>query len=294
MCDEAVIVRNQGTIFLAGPPLVKAATGEEVTAEELGGGDTHTRISGVADHLAENDADALRIAREIFAAMPRTTPTPLARATPELPAYDPEEIYGIVARDPRKQTDARELIARMVDGSRFHEFKALYGPTLVTGFAHLHGYPVGILANQGVLFSESALAGQHFIELASARIPLVFPQNITGFIVGSAHEQGRIVDGAKMVNAVANAAVRSSPCRSATVMAPATRVGAHQPRSVVVAEQLHLGVAAAAGCNAPHGGSSSSRHRQGARLAEADKLTARSGANHTRKAACIAMARFWD
>src|SRR6188508_688933 len=134
MCDEAVIVKNQGTIFLAGPPLVKAATGEEVTAEELGGGDTHTRISGVADHLAENDADALRIAREIFAAMPRTTPTPLARATPELPAYDPEEIYGIVARDPRKQTDARELVARMVDGSRFHEFKALYGPTLVTGF----------------------------------------------------------------------------------------------------------------------------------------------------------------
>jgi acetyl-CoA carboxylase carboxyltransferase component len=209
MCDEAVIVKNQGTIFLAGPPLVKAATGEEVTAEELGGGDTHTRISGVADHLAENDADALRIAREIFAAMPRTTPTPLARATPEPPAYDPDEIYGIVARDPRKQTDARELIARMVDGSRFHEFKALYGPTLVTGFAHVHGYPVGILANQGVLFSESALKATHFIELCAARgIPLVFLQNITGFIVGKRYEQGGIAkDGAKMVNAVANAAV---------------------------------------------------------------------------------------
>jgi acetyl-CoA carboxylase carboxyltransferase component len=209
MCDEAVIVRNQGTIFLAGPPLVKAATGEEVTAEELGGGDTHTRISGVADHLAENDADALRIAREIFAAMPATTPTPLARATPEPPAYDPAEIYGLVARDPRKQTDARELVARLVDGSRFHEFKTLYGPTLVTGFAHLHGYPVGILANQGVLFSESALKATHFIELCAARrIPLVFLQNITGFIVGKRYEQGGIAkDGAKLVNAVANAAV---------------------------------------------------------------------------------------
>jgi 3-methylcrotonyl-CoA carboxylase beta subunit len=209
MCDEAVIVRNQGTIFLAGPPLVKAATGEEVTAEELGGGDTHTRISGVADHLANDDADALRIAREIFAAMPRQQPTPLARATPEAPAYDPAELYGIVARDPRKQTDARELVARLVDGSRFHEFKALYGPTLVTGFAHLHGYPVGILANQGVLFSESALKATHFIELCCARrIPLVFLQNITGFIVGKRYEHGGIAkDGAKMVNAVANAAV---------------------------------------------------------------------------------------
>src|SRR5690242_17834465 len=209
MCDEAVIVRNQGTIFLAGPPLVKAATGEEVTAEELGGGDTHTRISGVADHLAENDADALRIAREIFDALPATSPTPLARATPEAPAYDPAEIYGIVARDPRKQTDARELIARLVDGSRFHEFKALYGPTLVTGFAHVHGYPVGIVANQGVLFSESALKATHFIELACARgVPLLFLQNITGFIVGKKYEHGGIAkDGAKMVNAVANAAV---------------------------------------------------------------------------------------
>ena len=209
MCDEAIIVRNQGTIFLAGPPLVKAATGEEVSAEELGGGETHTRISGVADHLAENDADALRIAREIFAAMPPVEPAALARATPEPPAYDPAEIYGLVARDPRKQTDARELIARLVDGSRFHEFKALYGPTLVTGFAHLHGYPVGIVANQGVLFSESALKATHFIELCCARgVPLVFLQNITGFIVGKRYEQGGIAkDGAKMVNAVANAAV---------------------------------------------------------------------------------------
>ena len=209
MCDEAVIVKNQGTIFLAGPPLVKAATGEEVTAEELGGGDTHTRISGVADHLAADDADALRIAREIFAAMPRATSLGIARTAAEPPAYDPDELYGIVARDPRKQTDARELIARLVDGSRLHEFKTLYGPTLVTGFAHVHGYPVGILANQGVLFSESALKATHFIELCAARrIPLVFLQNITGFIVGKRYEQGGIAkDGAKLVNAVANAAV---------------------------------------------------------------------------------------
>src|SRR6058998_284819 len=209
MCDEAVIVRNQGTIFLGGPPLVRAATGEEVTAEELGGGDVHTRISGVADHLAADDADALRIAREIFAALPAPRPAPLAREAVEEPAYDPRELYGIVARDPRKLTDARELVARLVDGSRLHEFKALYGPTLVTGFAHLHGYPVGILANQGVLFSESALKATHFIELACARrVPLVFLQNITGFMVGKQYEQGGIAkDGAKMVNAVANAAV---------------------------------------------------------------------------------------
>ena len=209
MCDETVIVKNQGTIFLGGPPLVRAATGEEVTAEELGGGDVHTRISGVADHLAADDADALRTAREILAALPAPRPTLLARATPEDPAYDPRELYGIVSRDPRRATDARELIARLVDGSRFHEFKTLYGPTLVTGFAHLHGYPVGILANQGVLFSESALKATHFIELACARgVPLVFLQNITGFIVGKKYEQGGIAkDGAKMVNAVANAAV---------------------------------------------------------------------------------------
>jgi 3-methylcrotonyl-CoA carboxylase beta subunit len=209
MCDEAVIVQNQGTIFLAGPPLVKAATGEDVTAEELGGGDVHTRISGVADHLAHDDADALRIAREIFAALPKPPPPTLAHEPPEPPAYDPAELYGVIARDPRQATDAREVIARLVDGSRFHEFKPRYGTTLITGFAHLHGCPVAILANQGVLFSESALKGTHFIELACARgVPLLFLQNITGFIVGKRYEQGGIAkDGAKMVHAVANAAV---------------------------------------------------------------------------------------
>src|SRR6185503_12963053 len=209
MCDETVIVQNQGTIFLGGPPLVRAATGEEVTAEELGGGDVHTRISGVADHLAADDADALRIAREILAALPPPGRASLERATPEEPAYDPRELYGIVSRDPRRQTDARELIARLVAGSRLHEFKPRYGTTLVTGFANLHGYPVGILANQGVLFSESALKATHFIELACARgVPLLFLQNITGFIVGKRYEHGGIAkDGAKMVNAVANAAV---------------------------------------------------------------------------------------
>ena len=209
MCDETVIVREQGTIFLGGPPLVRAATGEEVTAEELGGGDVHTRVSGVADHLAEDDADALRIAREIVSALPPAARARLDREAPEDPAYDPQELYGIVSRDPRRATDAREIIARLVDGSRFHEFKPLYGPTLVTGFAHLHGYPVGILANQGVLFSESALKATHFIQLACARgVPLVFLQNITGFIVGKRYEHGGIAkDGAKMVNAVANAAV---------------------------------------------------------------------------------------
>jgi 3-methylcrotonyl-CoA carboxylase beta subunit len=209
MCDETVIVREQGTIFLGGPPLVRAATGEEVTAEELGGGDVHTRISGVADHLAADDADALRIARDVLAALPAPRRTPLACEPPEAPAYDPRELYGIVSRDPRRVTDAHEIIARLVDGSRFHEFKARYGTTLVTGFAHLHGYPVGILANQGVLFSESALKATHFIELAGVRgVPLLFLQNITGFIVGKQYEHGGIAkDGAKMVNAVANVAV---------------------------------------------------------------------------------------
>jgi 3-methylcrotonyl-CoA carboxylase beta subunit len=211
MCDEAIIVRDQGTIFLGGPPLVQAATGEQVTAEELGGGDVHTRISGVADHLADDDAHALRIARSTFAnlrgagdQMPGS-----AREATEEPAYPAEELYGVIPRDPRKPYDVREVIARLVDGSRFHEFKALYGPTLVTGFARLHGFPVGILANNGVLFSESALKGTHFIELAAARrIPLLFLQNITGFIVGKRYEHGGIAkDGAKMVNAVANAAV---------------------------------------------------------------------------------------
>ena len=211
MSDEAIIVKNQGTIFLAGPPLVKAATGEEVTAEELGGGDVHTRISGVADHLADDDAHALEMARDIFAhlggAMLRRPALDLRASEP--PQFDPAEIYGVLPRDLRTPYDVREIIARLVDGSRFHEFKARYGTTLVTGFAHLHGIPVGILANQGVLFSESALKATHFIELASQRgIPLLFLQNISGFMVGRQYEHGGIAkDGAKMVHAVANAPV---------------------------------------------------------------------------------------
>ena len=209
MSDEAVIVRNQGTIFLAGPPLVKAATGEEVTAEELGGGDVHTRISGVADHLADDDAHALEIARDIVAHLGPAGRANVDLLDPEPPRYDPEEIYGLLPRDLRTPYDVRELIARLVDGSRFHEFKARYGTTLVTGFAHLHGMPVGILANQGVLFSESALKATHFIELAAQRqVPLLFLQNISGFMVGRQYEHGGIAkDGAKMVHAVANAPV---------------------------------------------------------------------------------------
>ncbi len=209
MSDETVIVKERGTIFLAGPPLVKAATGEEVTAEELGGGDVHTRISGVADHLAEDDGHAIEITRSIFENLP-TRPAPEVERLPaEPPAYDPEEVYGIVPKNPRRPLEIKEVIARLVDGSRFHEFKARYGATLVTGFAHVHGYPVGILANNGVLFSESALKGSHFIELCcQRRVPILFLQNITGFIVGKKYEQGGITkDGAKMVNAVANAAV---------------------------------------------------------------------------------------
>jgi len=209
MCDENVIVRGTGTIFLAGPPLVKAATGEEVTAEELGGGDTHTRISGVSDHLAADDRDALDITRRIFENLGASRSVTVERDEPEDPAYDPREIYGVVSRDPRKPYDVREIVARIVDGSRLQEFKPLYGTSLVTGFARIHGYPVGIVANNGVLFSESSLKGTHFIELCCQRkIPLVFLQNITGFIVGKKYEQGGIAkDGAKMVHAVANANV---------------------------------------------------------------------------------------
>jgi len=209
MSDEAIIVKNQGTIFLAGPPLVKAATGEEVTAEELGGGDVHTRISGVADHLADDDAAALELARDILGHLGAPAPCPVELATPEPPAFDPQEIYGILPPDLRRPYDVRELIARLVDGSRFHEFKTRYGTTLVTGFAHLNGVPVGILANQGVLFSDSALKATHFIELATQRgIPLLFLQNIAGYIVGKQAEHGGIAkDGAKMVHAVANARV---------------------------------------------------------------------------------------
>ena len=213
MSDESIIVRNQATIFLGGPPLVKAATGEIVTAEELGGGDVHCRISGVTDHLAENDEHALEIARDILANLNRKPhPNPSAhieRLAPEDPAYDPEELAGIIPTDLRKPFDIREVIARTVDGSRFHEFKALYATTLVTGFAHIWGYPVGIIGNNGILFSESALKAAHFIELCTQRgIPLVFLQNITGFMVGKKYEHGGIArDGAKMVTAVSNAAV---------------------------------------------------------------------------------------
>jgi 3-methylcrotonyl-CoA carboxylase beta subunit len=209
MSDEAIIVRNQGTIFLGGPPLVKAATGEEVTAEELGGGDVHCRESGVADHLAENDEDAILIARSVVAHLNRKPGATLEMLASEDPAYDPAEIYGVIPADKRKPYDVREVIARVVDGSRFHEFKSLYGTTLVCGFAHIWGYPVGILANNGVLFSKSALKAAHFVEICSQRgIPLVFLQNITGFMIGKEYEAGGIAkDGAKMVAAVSNAAV---------------------------------------------------------------------------------------
>ncbi len=205
MSDETIIVRNQGTIFLGGPPLVKAATGEVVDAETLGGADVHTAISGVADHFAENDAHALAIARDIVASLNRHKPIPLALAAPREPLYPAEQLYGCVPRDTRIPFDIREVIARIVDGSELQEFKARYGKTLVTGFAHLHGYPVGIIANNGILFSESALKGAHFIELCNQRnVPLVFLQNITGFMVGKKYEQAGIAkDGAKMVTAVA-------------------------------------------------------------------------------------------
>ena len=209
MSDETVIVRNQGTIFLGGPPLVKAAIGEIVTAEELGGGDVHSRISGVTDHLAENDEHALQIIRDIVATLPRPAAPAWDVDAAVEPVADPAELYGAVPTDVNAQYDVREVIARLVDGSRFHEFKKEYGTTLVTGFARLHGHPVGIVANNGVLFSESSLKGAHFIELCDQRgIPLVFLQNISGFMVGKDSEQGGIAkNGAKMVTAVATARV---------------------------------------------------------------------------------------
>ncbi|HTL45484.1 MAG TPA: carboxyl transferase domain-containing protein [Vicinamibacterales bacterium] len=209
MSDETVIVRGTGTIFLGGPPLVKAATGEEVTAEELGGADVHTRLSGVADYFAEDDEHALHIARTIVETLTSVKHLPADTARPEEPAYDPREIYGIVNADTRKPYEVREIVARLVDGSRFDEFKERYGTTLVTGFARLHGFLVGIVANNGVLFSESALKATHFIELCNLRgIPLIFLQNITGFIVGREYERAGIAkDGAKMVHAVANSVV---------------------------------------------------------------------------------------
>ncbi len=217
MSDEAVIVKGTGTIFLGGPPLVKAATGEDVSAEELGGADVHTRKSGVADHFAEDDEHAIEILREIVETLPRGKwkvessgdPFYFPLSTPEEPLYPSEDIYGILPRTFREAYDVREIIARLVDGSKFREFKARYGTTLVTGFARIHGYPVGILANNGVLFSESALKGAHFIELCQQRgIPLLFLQNITGFMVGKEYEAGGIAkDGAKLVHAVATARV---------------------------------------------------------------------------------------
>ncbi len=209
MSDETIIVKGEGTIFLGGPPLVKAATGEVVSAEELGGADVHSRISGVTDHYALSDEQALAICRDVAAHLgPKRAPSwPLQ--TPQPPKYDPRELYGIVQRDWRKPYDVREVIARIVDGSEFHEFKALYGQTIICGFAHIEGQPVGIIANQGILFSQSALKATHFIELCCQRgTPLVFLQNITGFMVGKAYEEGGIAkDGAKMVMAVANAEV---------------------------------------------------------------------------------------
>jgi 3-methylcrotonyl-CoA carboxylase beta subunit len=209
MADEAVIVRDQGTIFLGGPPLVKAATGEVVSAEDLGGGLLHSRTSGVTDHLADDDAHALRIVRRIVATLGPRSPAPWERAVPEEPVLDQVELLGVVPADVRTPYDVREVIGRLVDGSRFSEFKAEYGSTLVTGFAHLHGHPVGIVANNGVLFAESALKGAHFIELCDKRsIPLLFLQNITGFMVGREYEAGGIAKhGAKMVTAVACARV---------------------------------------------------------------------------------------
>lgn len=209
MSDETVIVKGTGTIFLGGPPLVKAATGEEVTAEELGGADVHTRVSGVADHYAVDDAHALELVRGIVATLNTRKRVELELQPPEEPLYDPAELYGVIPASFKVTYDAREVIARLVDGSRFREFKAMYGVTLVCGFARIHGYPVGVIANNGILFSESALKGAHFIELCTARrIPLLFLQNITGFMVGKEYEAGGIAkDGAKMVHAVANASV---------------------------------------------------------------------------------------
>jgi len=209
MSDETIIVKKQGTIFLGGPPLVKAATGEVVTPEELGGAEVHTSMSGVADHLAENDTHAIQICRNIFQSLEKKQKQIIDISPIEEPIYDPEELYGIAPVDFKKMLDPREIIMRMVDGSKFHEFKEKYGKTLVTGFARIMGYPVGILANNGILFSESALKGTHFIELCTSRkIPLIFMQNIAGFMVGKDFERRGIAkDGAKLVHAVANADV---------------------------------------------------------------------------------------
>lgn len=209
MSDESIIVKEQGTIFLGGPPLVKAATGEVVSAEDLGGGDVHTRLSGVADHLAQNDAHALALARQAVASLNRGKAPPVQLREPRPPRFDARELHGVIPTDARKPFDVREIIARIVDGSEFHEFKARFGATLVCGFAHIEGMPVGIVANNGILFSESAQKGAHFIELCGQRkVPLVFLQNITGFMVGRKYEnEGIARHGAKMVTAVATANV---------------------------------------------------------------------------------------
>jgi 3-methylcrotonyl-CoA carboxylase beta subunit len=209
MSDETIIVKNQGTIFLGGPPLVKAAIGEIVSAEDLGGGDVHTRLSGVADHLAQNDAHALALARQAVGSLNKTKKFDQALRTPAPPLHNPQELHGVIPVDPKKPYDVREVIARIVDGSEFHEFKARFGPTLVCGFAHIEGMPVGIIANNGILFSESAQKGAHFIELCCQRkVPLVFLQNITGFMIGRKYEaEGIARHGAKMVTAVATAQV---------------------------------------------------------------------------------------
>jgi 3-methylcrotonyl-CoA carboxylase beta subunit len=209
MSDETVIVRGQGTIFLGGPPLVKAATGEEVTAEELGGGELHARTSGVVDHLADDDEHAIRIVRSIVGTLPSKPSCPWERKAVEAPAVDEATLYGAVPPDSKTPYDPREVIARIADGSKFHEFKAEYGTTVVTGFAHLHGHPVGIVANQGILFSASSLKAAHFVELCDQRgIPLLFLQNITGFMVGREYEAGGIAkDGAKLVAAVSTTRV---------------------------------------------------------------------------------------
>jgi len=231
MSDECIIVKGQGTIFLGGPPLVKAATGEVVSAEDLGGAEVHSRVSGVADHYALDDAHALALARRIVANLNRVKRPGLDLDKPVPPLYDPDEIYGIVSPDLRKPYDVREVIARIVDGSEFDEFKQLYGRTLVTGFARIWGYPVGIVANNGILFSESALKGTHFIELCSQRgIPLVFLQNITGFMVGRRYEAGGIAkDGAKLVTAVATTAVPKLTVILGEASGPATTACAAGP-----------------------------------------------------------------
>ena len=258
MSDETVIVKGTGTIFLGGPPLVKAATGEEVTAEELGGADVHTRLSGVADYFAEDDDHALHLARTIMSTLHTSKRLPADMTAPEDPAYDPAELYGIVSADVRKPYDVRELIARLVDGSRFDEFKERYAPTLVTGFARLHGFLVGIVANNGVLFSESALKGTHFIELCNLRgIPLLFLQNITGFIVGKQYERAGIAkDGAKLVHAVANAVVPKFTVVDRRIVRRRqlrdVRPGLRAAAALDVAERAHLGDGRRAGRGRAH------------------------------------------